>query len=154
MLRLDVTLSQMILNKTTIILSVMEIFIFVWKTSKQAVTDTQNQNLHSNESFLIKKNNSHSSSLKENWAHLLQVLGAWGVGFYYFIFFYISHSSLFSKVFATLGQQCCTKSRNTSTKPNHFICLQNFPQNEQNTGGSPSIYSPTTAFLGEYTTET
>lgn len=64
----------------------MEIFIFVWKTSKQAVTDNQNQNLHSNESFfLIKKNNSHSSSVKENWAHLLQVFGIWSVGFCFLV---------------------------------------------------------------------
>lgn len=83
----------MILNKTTIILSVMEIFIFVWKTSKQAVTDNQNQNLHSNESFfLTKKNNSHSSSAKEQ-SSLTSSLLAWGVGFCIVcLFAYIAHS--------------------------------------------------------------
>lgn len=143
----------MILNKTTIILSVMEIFIFVWKTSKQAVTDNQNQNLHSNENFfLIKKNNSHSSSVKENWAPLLQVWGVWGLGFFGF-FFNISHSSVFSKVFATFGKKCCTKSRNTAMKPKHCIFLQNFsPEWANQPGVTPWRHSPTTAFLGEYST--
>lgn len=75
----------MILNKTTIILSVMEIFIFVWKTSKQAMTDNKNQNLHSNESFfLIKKHNLHSSSLQENWAHSkFGGFRPWGLGVFF-----------------------------------------------------------------------
>lgn len=140
----------MILNKTTIILSVMEIFIFVWKTSKQAVTDNQNQNLHSNENFfLIKNNNSHSSSVKENWAHLLHIWGVWGLGF--LKFFYISHLSLFSKVLATFEKKCWTKSRNTAMKPKHCIFLQNI-SSEWTSQGSPPRHSRTTALLGEYST--
>lgn len=124
----------MILNKTTIILSVMEIFIFVWKTSKQAVTDTQNQNLHSNESFLIKKNNSHSSSLKENWAHLLQVLGVWGVGFYYY-FFFISPIHHYSVKFLLLwGRNAAPNQETHQRNPTILFFFRIFPRMNKTLG--------------------
>lgn len=125
----------------------MEIFIFVWKTSKQAVTDNQNQNLHSNGNFfLIKNNNSHSFSAKENWAQFtFGGFGAWS----FLRFFYVSNLSLFSKVFATFRKKCCTKPRNTSMKPKHWVFLQNI-SSEWPSQGSPSRPSPTAAFLGEY----
>lgn len=142
----------MILNKTTIILSVMEIFIFVWKTSKQAVTDNQNQNLHSNENFfLIKKNNSHSFSVKENWAHLLQVWGVWGLGF--FGFFLISLIRQYPvKFLQLLGRSAAPSQETQQWNPSIASFFRIFPQNKQTSQGSPWRHSPTTAFLGEYST--
>lgn len=130
----------------------MEIFIFVWKTSKQAVTDNQNQNLHSNENFfLIKKNNSHSSSVKENWAHLLQVWGVWGLGFYlFFLLSPIRHYSV--KFLQLLGRNAALSQEIQQWNPTTAFFFRTFPQNKLNHQGSPSRHSPTIAFQGEYST--
>lgn len=117
----------------------MEIFIFVWKTSKQAMTDNKNQNLHSNESFfLIKKHNLHSSSLQENWARSkFGGFRPWGLG----VFFFRSTIHQHPLKFLLLS------GRNFAPiiimKPSHFIFLQDFPQSEWNGQGSPSAGNST-----------